>query len=92
MEEKISPEKIYLQQYDDDTLISLNKYNIHEIWSEKPCNQKIANNIEYVKADTIIKKVCEWLRKHAEKYYNQEKCLGTEELTKDCELAMRMSI
>ena len=57
-----APEKIYLQQYDENTLICLNKWNISEEWSNKPCNEKIATNIEYVRADAFIEKACEWLR------------------------------
>ena len=51
-----APEKIYLQQYDEDTLICLNEWNISEEWSNKPCNEKIATNIEYIRTDAFIEK------------------------------------
>ena len=68
-----APERIYLQKYDYDTLLCLNKWNIHEEWTVKPCNEKIATNIEYTRTDAFIEKACEWLSQtdfcH---YYNKE--------------------
>lgn len=64
-----APEKIYLQQYDEDTLICLNEWNISEEWSNKPCNEKIATNIKYIRADAFIEKACEWLRTYSEADY-----------------------
>ena len=56
-----APEKIYLQQYDENTLICLNKWNISDEWTNKPFNEKIATNIEYVHKDTFIKKAEEFI-------------------------------
>ena len=60
------PEKIYLQQYDEDTLICLNEWNISEEWTEKPCNEKIATNIEYTRTDAFIEKALAYLN---DKFY-----------------------
>ena len=49
------PDKIYLQQYDTDTVISLNKYNIDEEWTEVPLNAEVAKDIEYIRKDALIK-------------------------------------
>lgn len=59
-----APEKIYLQQYDENTLIFLNKWNISEEWSNKPCNEKVATNIEYVRKDAFIEKVIKFFTPH----------------------------
>ncbi len=41
--------------------------------------------------EQIIEKACEWLTKHAKKYYfNKERYLGTEELVEDFEISMKM--
>lgn len=56
-----APEKIYLQQYDENTLICLNKWNISEEWSNKPLNEKVATNIEYARTDTFIEKAKKYL-------------------------------
>ena len=55
-----APEKIYLQQYDENTLICLNKWNVSEEWSNKPCNEKVATNIEYTRTDAFIKRALKW--------------------------------
>ena len=52
------PDKIYLQQYDTDTVISLNKYNIDEEWTEVPLNVEVAKDIEYIRKDTLL----EWAK------------------------------
>lgn len=54
-----APEKIYLQQYDKNTLIFLNKWNISDEWTNKPFNEKIATNIEYTRTDAFIEKACD---------------------------------
>lgn len=73
-----TPEKIYLQQYDEDTLICLNKYNIHEEWTEEPTNEKIATNIEYTRTDAFIKKACDFFEENIE----EEDCkIGSSEWT-----------
>ena len=63
-----APEKIYLQQYDENTLICLNKWNISEEWTNKPCNEKIATNIEYTRTDAFIEKACAWLEENADMF------------------------
>ena len=52
------PDKIYLQQYDTDTVISLNKYNIDEEWTEVPLNAEVAKDIEYIRKDALL----EWAK------------------------------
>lgn len=49
-------------------------------------------DIEYIRTDAFIEKACEWLSKHAKKYYfNKEgHYLGTDELVEDFEIAMRL--
>lgn len=59
-----APEKIYLQKYDNDTLACLNKWNIHEEWTVKPCNEKIATNIEYTRTDAFIEKSLKYIANH----------------------------
>lgn len=61
-----APEKIYLQQYDENTLICLNKWNISEEWSNKPCNENVATNIEYIRKDAFIEKAKKWFEKQNE--------------------------
>lgn len=51
MEQVKALEKIYLQQYDENTLICLNKWNVSEEWSNKPCDEKVATNIEYTRTE-----------------------------------------
>lgn len=56
-----APEKIYLQKYDTDTLLCLNRYNIHEEWTERPvcANSATGNDIEYIRTNAFIKKAKE---------------------------------
>lgn len=56
-----APEKIYLQQYDENKLICLNKWNISDEWTLKPFNVKVATNIEYVRIDAFIEKALRWM-------------------------------
>ena len=58
-----APEKIYLQKYDTDTLLCLNKYNIHEEWTERPVcgNSATGNDIEYTRTDAFIQAVADWM-------------------------------
>lgn len=66
-----APEKIYLQQYDENTLICLNEWNISDEWSNKPCNEKVATNIEYVHTDAFIEKAEKYLLEHLIDYWAQ---------------------
>jgi hypothetical protein len=52
------------------------------------------NDIEYTRTDAFIEKACEWLSKHAKKYYfNKEgRYLGTDELVEDFKLSMELSL
>lgn len=61
-----APEKIYLQQYDENTLICLNKWNISDEWTNKPFNEKVATNIEYVCKDAFIEKAERYIRSIAD--------------------------
>ena len=84
------PEKIYIQ------LPSRNW--IGRTWNETPMgegdnpNWKNATNIEYTRTDTFIEKACEWLSKHAKKYYFNKDghYLGTDELIEDFKLSMEL--
>lgn len=47
--------------------------------------------VEYIHADTFIERACEWLSKHAIKYYlGGSKFLGTDELVEDFKIAMTL--
>jgi hypothetical protein len=50
------------------------------------------NSVEYTRTDAFIEKACEWLSKHAKKYYfNKEgHYLGTDELVEDFKIVMRL--
>ena len=49
------------------------------------------NDIEYTRTDAFIEKACEWLSKHAIKYYlDGSKFLGTDELVEDFKIAMTL--
>ena len=84
------PEKIYIQ------LPSRNW--IGRTWNETPMgegdnpNWKNATNIEYTRTDAFIEKACEWLSKHAKKYYFNKDghYLGTDELIEDFKLSMEL--
>ena len=46
---------------------------------------------EATTTDAFIKKACDWLTKHAKKYYfNKERYLGTDELVEDFKLSMEI--
>ena len=46
---------------------------------------------EVTTTDAFIKKACDWLTKHAKKYYfNKERYLGTDELVEDFKLSMEI--
>lgn len=76
-----APENIYLQQYDEDTLICLNEWNISEEWSNKPLNEKIATNIKYVRADAFIEKALAYLNR---KFYFNNLHYAVENNTFNC--------
>lgn len=50
------------------------------------------DSVEYIRTEVFIEKACEWLSKHAKKYYfNKEgHYLGTDELVEDFKIAMRL--
>lgn len=54
--------------------------------------KKYDNDIEYIHTNAFIEKACEWLSKHAKKYYFNKDghYLGTDELIEDFEIAMRL--
>lgn len=53
--------------------------------------KKYDNDVEYIRTDAFIEKACEWLSKHAIKYYlGGSKFLGTDELVEDFKIAMRL--
>ena len=46
---------------------------------------------EVTTTDAFVKKACDWLTKHAKKYYfNKERYLGTDELVEDFKLSMEI--
>ena len=46
---------------------------------------------EVTTTDGFVKKACDWLTKHAKKYYfNKERYLGTDELVEDFKLSMEI--
>lgn len=70
-----APDKIYIDNPN------------HDSWYKT----KDRNSIEYTRTDAFIEKACEWLTKHAKKYYfNKEGYLGTEELVEDFKLSMEI--
>jgi hypothetical protein len=77
-----APEKIYLEKVYPDNGVLPNGLN----YSQSP------NDIEYTRTDAFIEKACEWLSKHARKYYfNKDgRYLGTDELVEDFELSMKL--
>ena len=77
-----APEKIYLEKVYPDNGVLPNGLN----YNQSP------NDIEYTRTDAFIKKACEWLSKHARKYYfNKDgRYLGTDELVEDFELSMEL--
>ena len=50
------------------------------------------SQIEYTRTDAFIEKACEWLSKHAKKYYFNKDghYLGTDELVEDFKLSMEL--
>ena len=70
------PEKIYIHP------------NAHDGWFES--NNLTESLIEYTRTDAFIGKACEWLSKHAKKYYSNRDghYLGTDELVEDFKLSM----
>ena len=52
----------------------------------------LEGTIEYVRKDAFIEKACEWLSKHARKYYfNKDgRYLGTDELVEDFKFSMEL--
>lgn len=60
----------------------------HNRWYEEI---RDGDNIEYTRTDAFIEKACEWLSKHAIKYYlDGSKFLGTDELVEDFKIAMTL--
>lgn len=88
MKENEAPEKIYIPRLEG------NETFVHE-WSaikfRKYFSREIAENVEYTRTDAFIDKACEWLSKHAIKYYlDGRKFLGTDELVEDFKKAMKV--
>ena len=50
------------------------------------------DSVEYIRKDAFIEKSCEWLSKHAKKYYFNKygHYLGTDELIEDFKLSMEL--
>ena len=78
MKAKEAPEKLYFGEVD--------KGGILDIYSIKESDDEI----EYTRTDAFIEKACEWLSKHAKKYYFNKDghYLGTDELIEDFKLSM----
>ena len=73
-----APERIYIP-----TILAANTVRYKE-----------EGSIEYVRTDAFIEKACEWLSKHAKKYYFNKDghYLGTDELVEDFKLSMLMNL
>ena len=81
-----APEKIYITNFDIEALPK--DEQLSERWGEVRIQD---SDIEYTRTDAFIEKACEWLTKHAKKYYfNKERYLGTEELVEDFKLSMEI--
>lgn len=50
------------------------------------------DSVEYIRKDAFIEEICEWLSKHAKKYYFNKDghYLGTDELIEDFKLSMEL--
>lgn len=85
------PDKIYLNlgELSEEELNETDFQDLSEItWSEDDVQGK---NVEYVRKDDFIENICEWLSKHAIKYYlGGSKFLGTDKLVEDFKIAMRL--
>ena len=74
-----APEKIYINDFGSEL-----SYD----WHTEHCCE---SDIEYIRTDVFIEKACEWLSKHAIKYYlDGRKFLGTDELVEDFKIGMTL--
>lgn len=50
------------------------------------------DSFEYIRSEAFVEKACEWLSKHAKKYYFNKDghYLGTDELIEDFKLSMEL--
>ena len=79
-----APEKIYLQENTTTDCYG-------EFWPEWFEARTKDSDIEYTRTDVFIEKACEWLSKHAIKYYlDGRKFLGTDELVEDFKIGMTL--
>ena len=76
-----APEKLYLHP--------TAKGKVGKSWLTFPLTNE---DVEYARTDTFIEKACEWLSKHAKKYYFNKDghYLGTDELIEDFKLSMEL--
>jgi len=79
MEANEAPEKLYFGEADKGVL---------DIYS----GREFDDEIKYTRTDAFIEKACEWLSKHAKKYYFNKDghYLGTDELIEDFKLSMEL--
>lgn len=74
-----APDKIYICDFGSE---------LSQDWHTEHCYEK---DIEYSRTDAFIEKACEWLQKHARKYFfNKAMFLGTDELVEDFKLSMEI--
>ena len=83
-----APEKIYISHH---TVTDSMGEPVEEFWEEWSEEKELETDIEYTRTDAFVEKACEWLSKHAIKYYfGSSKFLGTDELVEDFKIAMRL--
>jgi hypothetical protein len=77
-----APNKIYLHP-------DIGDKEFMRPWLKKRFNK---DSVEYTRTDAFIKRACEWLSKHAKKYYFNKDghYLGTDELIEDFKLSMEL--
>ena len=75
-----APEKLYLSK------------NIYSTFVYQVPDPDDETAVEYTRTDAFIEKACEWLSKHAKKYYFNKDghYLGTDELIEDFKLSMEL--
>ena len=88
-----APEKVYLQicgNCNDNDCRNCKFEDLEDnvTW----CRDKIfKKDFEYTRTDAFIEKACEWLSKHAIKYYlDGSRFLGTDELVEDFKIAITL--
>lgn len=88
-----APEKLYLiRKVSRSTSLNTTNDSHDEFLQEWYKGREKDTDIEYIRKDVFIEKACEWLNKHAKKYYFNKNghYLGTDELVEDFKLSMEL--